>query len=73
MVSSYGPAAYSAMAYVLVLQGSRYACATHKRRANAVDEPCDKGMVEQDILQEPAMTAYLCSRRLVARKAKRLG
>jgi hypothetical protein len=61
------------MACVLVLQGSKYACTMHKRRANAVEDPCSKGMMEQDILQGPAMKAYLCSRRLVAWTAKRLG
>ena len=56
---------HSAMACVLVLQGSKYARAVHKRRANAVDEPCDKGMSGQNILQTFAVKAYPCSRRLV--------
>jgi hypothetical protein len=64
---------HSAMACVVVLQESKYACAMHSRRANAVEEPCDKSMSEQNILEELAMKAYLCSRCLVAWKAKRLG
>jgi len=64
---------HSAIACVLVLQGSRYACAMPKRRANAVDEPCDKGMKEKNNLQALDLRAYLSSRRLVDWNAERLG
>jgi hypothetical protein len=55
----------SAVACVLILEGSRYAGAMHKRRANPVEEPRDKGMTEQNMLRELAMGAYLFARRLV--------
>jgi hypothetical protein len=47
----------------------QYACAMHKRRANGVEEPCDKGMSERNIVQELAVKAYLCSWRLVCEQA----